>query len=179
MDYQRTFSPSEISEVLGKSVRTIQRFAEAYQISKYSEGYVFSAKDVLRLADYYHKGEYPEPLKSFLLKNEIIAPPATFNDTNSDNSATPNDIKEAIARVTAYASEKGLITRFFTDAEWEQIISESATIEHQNKQIEMHQEQIQYLRKRIEKQDEILGSLSRYIEQRNFIEAKEKGYDSE
>jgi len=86
-------------------------------------------------------------------------------------------LREAISLLSEEAQKKGLIYKLFTDEEWENIISSSATIEHQNAHIKMHQEQIQYLRKRIEKQDEVLGNLSRYLEQRNFIEAKEKGYE--
>lgn len=97
--------------------------------------------------------------------------------TPKEEEGKEKKLKEAISLLSEEARKKGLTYRLFTDEEWSEIISNTTVIEHQNRQIELHQEQIQYLRKRIEKQDEVLGNISRYLEQRNFIEAKEKGYD--
>ena len=43
-------------------------------------------------------------------------------------------------------------------------------------QVGFQKEQVQYLRGRVEKQDDILKQLQETIRERNFIEAKDKGY---
>ena len=73
--------------------------------------------------------------------------------------------------------EQGVMHKVFTDEEYNDIIG---TIS----QVEFHQEQVKYLKSRIDTQDKILTNLTEHIEaglrdkqQRNLIEALDKGYD--
>lgn len=152
------YTTKEAAKILNVTPRTIVNYCKVWNVPLFKNQY--------QITD-----EFLNEFKGMVYAN---AP-----EPKKEEEGKERKLREAISLLSEEAQKKGLTYKLFTDAEWEQIISESATIEHQNKQIEMHQEQIQYLRKRIEKQDEVLGNLSRYLEQRNFIEAKEKGYDSE
>ena len=79
-------------------------------------------------------------------------------------------LKEAIQLITLEAMEQNVMHKVFTDEEYNDIIGTIAEVEFQTKQVE-------YLKNRVEKQDEILSSLTRQIQQRNYIEAKDKGFD--
>ena len=81
-------------------------------------------------------------------------------------------LKEAIQLITLEAMEQNVQHKVFTDEEYNDIIGTIAEVEFQTKQVE-------YLKSRVEKQDEILSSLTRQIQQRNYIEAKDKGFDKE
>jgi len=81
-------------------------------------------------------------------------------------------LKEAIQLITLEAMEQNVQHKVFTDEEYQDIIGTISEVEFQTKQVE-------YLKGRVEKQDAILHSLAKQIEQRNFIEAKEKGMDKE
>ena len=80
-------------------------------------------------------------------------------------------LKKAIELITLEAMHKGVQHKIFTDEEYQDIIGTITEVDFQK-------EQVQYLRGRVEKQDEILNKLVKQAEQRNFIEAKEKGFDS-
>ena len=79
-------------------------------------------------------------------------------------------LKRAIELITIEASKQNVQHKVFTEDEYVDLIGTLDRVEYQ-------QEQIQYLRKRVEKQDEILTNLFKTIEQRNYIEAKDKGND--
>mgnify|MGYP000747455112 CR=1 FL=1 len=81
-------------------------------------------------------------------------------------------LKRAIELITIAAAKQNVQHKIFTEEEYIDLIGTLDRVEHQ-------QEQIQYLRNRIEKQDIALNNLFKSIEQRNFIEAKQKGYDKE
>jgi hypothetical protein len=81
-------------------------------------------------------------------------------------------LKEAIQLITLEAMEQNVQHKVFTDEEYNDIIGTLSEVEFQTKQVE-------YLKSRVEKQDEILSSLTRQIQQRNYIEAKDKGFDKE
>jgi hypothetical protein len=66
--------------------------------------------------------------------------------------------------------KKGVQHKIFTDEEYNDLIGTISEVDFQKKQV-------QYLRGRVEKQDEILNKLVKQAEQRNYIEAKEKGFD--
>ena len=68
--------------------------------------------------------------------------------------------------------EQNVQHKVFTDEEYNDIIGTLSEVEFQTKQVE-------YLKGRVEKQDGILQELAQQMSQRNFIEAKEKGFDKE
>ena len=81
-------------------------------------------------------------------------------------------LKEAIQLITLEAMEQNVQHKVFTDEEYNDIIGTIAEVDFQTKQVE-------YLKSRVEKQDGILQELAQQMSQRNFIEAKEKGFDKE
>ena len=68
--------------------------------------------------------------------------------------------------------EQGVTHKVFTEEEYTDII---ATIS----EVDFQKEQVEYLRDRVEKQDTILNKLVQQVSERNFIEAKSKGFDKE
>ncbi len=82
----------------------------------------------------------------------------------------PMDLKTAIDVVTIEAARQGVTHRIYSNEEFEELLGTIALSETQ-------QEQILYLRNRIEKQDATLISIAKQIEQRNYIEAMDKGYN--
>jgi len=81
----------------------------------------------------------------------------------------PMDLKAAIDIITIEAARQGVQHRIYSNEEFEELIGTIALSENQ-------EEQIQYLRNRIEKQDAALISIAKQVEQRNYIEAMDKGY---
>jgi hypothetical protein len=87
-------------------------------------------------------------------------------------------LKKAIELITLEAMKQNVTHKVFTEEEYTDIIG---TIS----QVEFHQEQVQYLKSRVEKQDDILNKLASQVSEniaenreRNFITAKEKGFDN-
>ena len=152
------YTTKEAAKILSVTPRTIVNYCKIWNVPLFKNQYQITDE---------HLAEF---------KAQVYATPP---EPKKEEEGKEKKLREAISLLSEEAQKRGLTYKLFTDEELEDIISNSTTIEHQAKQIEMHQEQIQYLRKRIEKQDEVLGNLSRYLEQRNFIEAKEKRYDSE
>jgi hypothetical protein len=68
------------------------------------------------------------------------------------------------------AMEQNVQHKIFSDEEYQDIIGTISEVDFQK-------EQVNYLRGRVEKQDAILQKLVDQTQQRNFIEAKEKGFD--
>jgi hypothetical protein len=79
-------------------------------------------------------------------------------------------LKEAIQLITMEAMEQNVQHKIFSDEEYQDIIGTISEVDFQK-------EQVNYLRGRVEKQDAILQKLVDQTQQRNFIEAKEKGFD--
>jgi predicted RNase H-like nuclease (RuvC/YqgF family) len=79
-------------------------------------------------------------------------------------------LRQAIQMVTLEAMEQGVTHKIFTEEEYEDIIGTISEVDFQK-------EQVEYLRTRVEKQDSILQELVQQTTQRNFIEAKDKGFD--
>ena len=79
-------------------------------------------------------------------------------------------LKNAIQLITLEALEQNVQHKIFTDEEYQDIIGTLTEVDFQK-------EQVQYLRGRVEKQDAILQQLQETMRERNFIEAKEKGFD--
>ena len=66
--------------------------------------------------------------------------------------------------------EQNVQHKVFTDEEYQDLIGTISEVDFQTKQVE-------YLKGRVEKQDSILKELVDQVTQRNFLEAKEKGFD--
>jgi len=81
-------------------------------------------------------------------------------------------LKKAIQLITLEALEQGITHKIFTEEEYQDLIGTISEVDFQK-------EQVQYLRTRVEKQDIILQELVQQTTQRNFITAKEKGFDKD
>ena len=81
-------------------------------------------------------------------------------------------LRNAIQLITLEALEQNVQHKIFTDEEYQDIIGTITEVDFQK-------EQVQYLRTRVEKQDEILNRLVKQASERNYIEAKEKGFDKD
>lgn len=79
-------------------------------------------------------------------------------------------LKKAIQLITLEAMEQGVTHKIFTEEEYTDILGTITEVDFQK-------EQVNYLRGRVEKQDGILEKLVQQVSERNFIEAKSKGYD--
>ena len=79
-------------------------------------------------------------------------------------------LKEAIQLITLEAMEQNVQHKIFSEEEYQDIIGTISEVDFQK-------EQVNYLRGRVEKQDIVLQNLVNQAQQRNFIEAKEKGFD--
>lgn len=72
--------------------------------------------------------------------------------------------------ITLEAMEQNVQHKIFSEEEYQDIIGTITEVDFQK-------EQVNYLRGRVEKQDIVLQKLVNQAQQRNFIEAKEKGFD--
>lgn len=79
-------------------------------------------------------------------------------------------LKEAIQLITLEAMEQNVQHKIFSDEEYQDIIGTISEVDFQK-------EQVNYLRDRVEKQDIVLQKLVNQVSERNFIEAKNKGFD--
>jgi hypothetical protein len=79
-------------------------------------------------------------------------------------------LKKAIQLITLEALEQGIQHKIFTDEEYQDLIGTISEVDFQK-------EQVEYLRSRVEKQDEILTKLVNQVSEKNYIEARDKGYD--
>ena len=79
-------------------------------------------------------------------------------------------LKEAIQLITLEAMEQNVQHKIFSEEEYQDIIGTISEVDFQK-------EQVNYLRGRVEKQDVVLQKLVNQVSERNFIEAKNKGYD--
>jgi len=68
------------------------------------------------------------------------------------------------------AMEQNVQHKIFSEEEYQDIIGTISEVDFQK-------EQVNYLRGRVEKQDIVLQKLVNQVSERNFIEAKSKGYD--
>jgi hypothetical protein len=87
-------------------------------------------------------------------------------------------LKKAIQLITLEAMEQNVTHKIFSDEEYNDLIGTISEVDFQK-------EQVNYLRNRVEKQDEVLTRLieqveasTKIIHQKNFMEAKDKGYDN-
>jgi regulator of replication initiation timing len=196
-----TYSVKEASEITGIPTRTIHYTCKRDNVRKVSNKYQITDELIALWID--KKNDSPQlssQLSSQLLqRDEDIAKLTQENDilrleidslkTQKDleleslrieNESLKNDLKkdiphqdklkQAIQLITLEAMEQNVTHKVFTDEEYQDLIGTISEVDFQTKQVE-------YLKNRIEKQDGILHELATQIRERNFIEAKDKGYD--
>ena len=143
------FTPKETAELLAVPLRTIQFWCKKQNVRKKSNRYQITQTHIDKWIDF-------------------------LNGTQSN------------------AKDVDTITQEFTQEEYDQlehIIKQNPInlrdIKHLQEMIESYQEQIQYLRNSLDKKDELMQRLvtslenhSRNLIQKNYIEAKDKGFDN-
>ena len=107
-------------------------------------------------------------LKSTL--NEVLEENKILKEKLSKEVPHQEKLKQAIQLITLEAMEQGVSHKIFTETEYQDLIGTISEVDFQK-------EQVQYLRGRVEKQDEVLKKLVNQVSERNYIEAKEKGFD--
>lgn len=145
----KIYTPKEASDLLSIPLRTIQ-----YRCSKQK---IVKKKNIYQITEQH------------------------IEDWSEDD----DDMQTNVTNVTT-------ITQEFTQEEYEQleqIIKQNPInlndIKHLQEMIESYQEQIQYLRNSLDKKDVMMNRLidsldnhSKNLLQKNYIEAKDKGYDN-
>lgn len=151
----KNYSTKEISELFKVSERTIQR-------------HIATLNDNIKNTD--KKGySIPEDIVFFLARRHHYDIPATTNDNER------HDEKDEFPHI-----------EYFTEEEYQEFkkrITEypfiKDQISHSNEYLESLKSQIEYLRTSYNKQLEIHDKLIGAFRERNFIEAKDKGFDKE
>jgi len=192
------YSISESSKLIGVSTRKLQRIAKKINLRLIDGRYLFTGsqlKEILlndttptrqatnntsiKTSDL--KGDISSNDLDIItnLKSVLNELKTTLNETIEENrilraklsEEIPHQekLKEAIQLITLEAMEQGLNHKVFTETEYQDIIGTMSEVDFQK-------EQVQYLRGRVEKQDEVLKKLVNQVSERNYIEAKEKGF---
>jgi hypothetical protein len=198
---------NEIAEFVGWSKRKLQRYASKSKLRKIDGRYLFTGLDVKKIKDISDnvattstkdsKKNVQLDLEIESIKAEDLQHKEALNQVTElkekiakleqQNSELKNQFKEeiphqeklkkAIELITIEAMQENLQHKIFTDLEYNDLIGTISSVEYKT-------EQIEYLRGRVDKQDEMLLKLSKQvseqiasIRERNYIEAKEKGFD--
>ena len=144
-------------ERLSKEVKTLSETVKTLSIANDELNKIIKEKDLT----YAKKSDEVHQLKQRLIeKVDYIASDIPHKEK----------LKEAIRLITLEAMEQGVTHKIFTEEEYTDIIGTITEVDFQK-------EQVEYLRSRVEKQDTILEKLVQQVSERNFIEAKAKGYD--
>ena len=193
------YSISEASKLIGVSTRKLQRIAKKLNLRLIDGRYLFTGSQLkeillndttptrqatnnttLKTSDL--KGDISSNDLDIItnLKNVLNTLKTTLNETLEENKILKEKLseeiphqeklKEAIQLITLEAMEQGLSHKIFTEIEYQDLIGTISEVDFQK-------EQVQYLRSRVEKQDEVLKKLVNQVSERNYIEAKEKGFD--
>jgi hypothetical protein len=184
----KTYSVVEASKKLGISTRAVQKRCFKAKIRKKSNRYLITEEHIKTWYAEITSNEptnEPNELKRTGTQDgtqyEAVLgkPKVPFQTTGKSvihespgEESDEEKLKRAIELITIAAAKQNVQHKIFTEEEYIDLIGTLDRVEYQ-------QEQIQYLRNRIEKQDIALNNLFKSIEQRNFIEAKQKGYDKE
>ena len=182
------YSIRETTKFVDMSERMLQMYANKHDLQKIDNRYIFNGHQIKELMS---KRNEKRTKKIVSLKNVSLQVEKINDEYNilkekydllllengelksklSEEIPHQEKLKKAIELITLEAMHKGVQHKIFTDEEYQDIIGTITEVDFQK-------EQVQYLRGRVEKQDEILNKLVKQAEQRNFIEAKEKGFDS-
>ena len=173
-----TYSVNEAAEIIGIKPRAVQHRCKRDNIRKKDNKYLITdeiislwrtkeeeTNAILNAKRNPNATQLDVEIES--LKTEIETLKAELSQYKNN---TKLDLKQAIEIITTEAARQGVMHKIFTNEEFEEIIGTIALSENQ-------QEQITYLRNRISKQDEALISIAKQVEQRNYIEAMDKGYN--
>ena len=184
------YSIIEVQRIVNWNKRKLQRYAEKNNLQIIDRRYIFKGYDV----------------KKIIILNDIDATKSKTNDkTNdkiNDNVATvPKDILNLIldidndvyvkAMLVAINEDRHLET--FSDEEYKQLqrqLTEATTLavritEYKEEIVRMedyvqdYRQNIEYFKKSLDKRAEETEKLLAVINQRNFIEAKEKNLDKD
>ena len=194
------YSISEGSKLIGVSTRKLQRLAKKQKLRLIDGRYLFTGRQLKKIlltattttrhttnnttsknidlsADISEDElDIISNLKSVLneLKqtlNETLEENKLLKEKLSEEIPHQEKLKRAIQLITLEAMEQGLNHKVFTEIEYQDLIGTISEVDFQK-------EQVQYLRGRVEKQDEVLKKLVNQVSERNYIEAKEKGFDT-
>lgn len=191
----RTLTAKYVAQLMDKTVRTIQRYCDLYDIPKTKEGYMLSVDDVRAIGEsIYPKGDYTIALKEFLNTEGLLhqsrrdialkaSKEVRQKTTSNDKQGATNDsIDDAIERVTVYANRQGLVPKFYTEEEYAQLIGQLERLEVVEGNTAELKEQIAYLRESNKELTQMLkeGLISvqkalNTLSERNTLEANDKG----
>lgn len=197
----RTLTSKYVAQLMAKTVRTIQRYCDQYDIPKTKEGYMLSVDDVKEMAKFYYpKGDYKVKGKDNVALKEFLNTEGILHQTrresalkaskevrqqatvNDKRTATNDSINDAIERVTVYANRQGLVPQFYTEEEYAQLIGQLERLEVVEENTAELKEQIAYLRESNKELTLMLkeGLISvqkalTTLSERNTIEANDKG----
>lgn len=197
----RTLTSKYVAQLMNKTVRTIQRYCDQYDIPKTKEGYMLSVDDVKEMAKFYYpKGDYKVKGKDNVALKEFLNTEGILHQTrresalkaskevrqqttvNDKRTATNDSIDDAIERVTVYANRQGLVPKFYTEEEYAQLIGQLERLEVVEENTAELKEQIAYLRESNKELTLMLkeGLISvqkalTTLSERNTIEANDKG----
>ena len=189
----------ESIEITGIPQRTLTRIAKKENARKVDGRYLFTGSQLKILIERKNLREKKRSFSQPLPSQNHLAKPKNDSDVealiieNSHLKLEIENLKEeleevkkelkqdiphqeklrnAIQLITLEALEQNVQHKIFTDEEYQDIIGTITEVDFQK-------EQVQYLRTRVEKQDEILNRLVKQASERNYIEAKEKGFDKD
>ena len=194
------YSISEGSRLIGVSTRKLQRTAKKQKLRLIDGRYLFTGRQLKKIlltattttrhttnnTSTKNIDLSPDISENELdiisnLKSVLNELKSTLNETLEENKLLKEKLSEeiphqeklkrAIQLITLEAMEQGLNHKVFTEIEYQDLIGTISEVDFQK-------EQVQYLRGRVEKQDEVLKKLVNQVSERNYIEAKEKGFDS-
>ena len=194
------YSISEGSKLIGVSTRKLQRLAKKQKLRLIDGRYLFTGRQLKKIlltatTTTRHTTNNttsknidlsPDISEDDLdiianLKTVLNELKQTLNETLEENKLLKEKLSEeiphqeklkrAIQLITLEAMEQGLNHKVFTEIEYQDLIGTISEVDFQK-------EQVQYLRGRVEKQDEVLKKLVNQVSERNYIEAKEKGFDT-
>lgn len=195
------YSISEGSKLIGVSTRKLQRLAKKQKLRLIDGRYLFTGRQLKKIlltaTTTTRQTTDNTSTKNIDLSEDISSDDldiianlktvlnelrSTLNETLEENKLLKEKLseeiphqeklKQAIQLITLEAMEQGLNHKVFTEIEYQDLIGTISEVDFQK-------EQVQYLRGRVEKQDEVLKKLVNQVSERNYIEAKEKGFDKE
>lgn len=188
------YSISETSVFIDMHPRTLQRRAKSMGARMIDGRYLFSGHQIEKLIlDDTTTTRHTTDVATDITTDETLGDTNTINinvdvlnilkkrlkELETENADLRNELtkeiphqeklRNAIQLITIEAMEQNLHHDVFSKEEYNDLIGTVAEVGFQK-------EQVQYLRGRVEKQDDILKQLQETIRERNFIEAKDKGY---
>ena len=193
------YSIAEASRLIGVNTRRLQRIAKKLNLRLIDGRYLFTGKQLkeILLSDTTptRQATNNTTIKKSVLEsdissgdldiitnlktvlnelkctlNEVLEENRILKEKLSEEVPHQEKLKQAIQLITLEAMEQGVSHKIFTETEYQDLIGTISEVDFQK-------EQVQYLRGRVEKQDEVLKKLVNQVSERNYIEAKEKGFD--